>query len=232
MAQIQEKNLTEKAEASLTDFLRVVGEDGGSYRTLLNEIARAVIENYNETTLYGSAQSVRGAFARVNNIVGDGSALISRIYPVGSIYMSVNDTNPATLFGGEWERIQDTFLLASGTNHLNGSTGGEETHSHTTAGHTLTVSEMPSHTHAQNAHYHTGIYNSGGTQVKGGSDYCQSGSTSGVGSGSKATSTLHTANTTATNKNTGGGQAHSHGNTGTSSNMPPYLAVNVWKRIA
>lgn len=45
-------------------------------------------------------------------------------YPVGSIYMSVNSTNPSTLFGGSWERIQDTFLLASGSTYGAGTTGG------------------------------------------------------------------------------------------------------------
>lgn len=48
------------------------------------------------------------------------------IYPVGSIYMSVNSTDPGTLFGGTWVQIQDTFLLAAGTNHAAGSTGGSE----------------------------------------------------------------------------------------------------------
>lgn len=66
----------------------------------------------------------------------------SKIYPIGSIYMSVNSTNPSELFGGEWERIQDRFLLASGTTYTNGATGGEATH-------TLTVDEMPSHRHSR-----------------------------------------------------------------------------------
>lgn len=62
------------------------------------------------------------------------------IYPVGSIYISVTATNPSTLFGGTWTRIQDRFLLAAGSSYTAGSTGGEATH-------TLTVDEMPSHQH-------------------------------------------------------------------------------------
>lgn len=53
--------------------------------------------------------------------------------------MSVNSTSPATLFGGTWEQIKDTFLLGSGSYTL-GTTGGEKEH-------TLTIDEMPSHNH-------------------------------------------------------------------------------------
>ena len=67
-----------------------------------------------------------------------GSAL--SFYPIGAIYLSVNNTNPADLFGGTWEQIKDTFLLAAGDTYSAGSTGGEATH-------TLTVDEMPSHNH-------------------------------------------------------------------------------------
>ena len=62
------------------------------------------------------------------------------VYPVGSIYMSINNTNPSVLFGGFWERIRDKFLLASGNKFPAGQTGGEEKH-------VLTVDELPSHTH-------------------------------------------------------------------------------------
>ena len=69
------------------------------------------------------------------------SAMLDKAYPVGSIYMSVNSTNPKTLFGGTWVQIKDRFLLAAGTTYKAGATGGEATH-------TLTTSEMPSHNHA------------------------------------------------------------------------------------
>ncbi len=62
------------------------------------------------------------------------------IYPIGSIYMSVNPTSPATLFGGTWEQLKDRFLLGSGDTYASGTTGGEATH-------TLTIDEMPSHAH-------------------------------------------------------------------------------------
>lgn len=50
---------------------------------------------------------------------------VDRIYPVGSIYMSVNPADPADLFGGTWKRIEDTFLLAAGATYAAGTTGGE-----------------------------------------------------------------------------------------------------------
>lgn len=65
------------------------------------------------------------------------------IYPVGSVYISVNPVSPADLFGGTWKQIQDTFLLAAGMNYEAGTTGGE-------AEHTLTIEEMPSHNHGIN----------------------------------------------------------------------------------
>lgn len=62
------------------------------------------------------------------------------IYPVGSIYMSVNSTSPASLFGGTWTQLKDRFLLGTGDIYPNGGTGGESTH-------TLSIDEMPSHRH-------------------------------------------------------------------------------------
>lgn len=62
------------------------------------------------------------------------------IYPIGSVYISINDIEPSSLFGGTWEKLEDRFLLASGKTYTNGNIGGEATHK-------LTINEMPSHTH-------------------------------------------------------------------------------------
>ena len=66
---------------------------------------------------------------------------LNLVYPVGSIYWSSNNTNPGTLFGGTWTQIKDRFILAAGDYNSNGATGGAATV-------TLTVSNMPSHTHS------------------------------------------------------------------------------------
>lgn len=48
-------------------------------------------------------------------------------WPVGSIYLSMRATNPATLFGGTWERIAYGRMLigADSASYPAGSTGGE-----------------------------------------------------------------------------------------------------------
>lgn len=82
------------------------------------------------------------------------------VYPVGSIYISVTDTSPASLFGGTWERLKDKFLLAAGDSYAAGSTGGE-------AAHKLTTDEMPVHSHGLNNHTHGIPSLSGSTETAG-----------------------------------------------------------------
>lgn len=71
----------------------------------------------------------------------NGKTVFDMIYPVGSVYVSVNSTSPATLFGGTWVQIKDKFLLSAGDTYKAGATGGEATH-------VLTVDEMPRHNHS------------------------------------------------------------------------------------
>lgn len=88
------------------------------------------------------------------------------IYPVGSIYMSMNNTSPALLFGGTWLQISGRFLLASKSGTYNpGNTGGN-----TNGLHSLSVNELPSHNHTASAanagsHKHTATNASAGAHT-------------------------------------------------------------------
>lgn len=202
------------------------------------------------------------------------SNIVDMIYPVGSIYMSVNNTNPSILFGGTWVQIQDRFLLASGSTYTGGSTGGAATvaltskqmprHTHTQNAHTH---EQNAHTHTQNAHTHkpsdSNYFQTSKNDIQVDNDRrtwpAKTTSTSGVvlvhaanpyksttaGSGMNgATSTNSVTatnqNTTATNKNTTATNKYAGGSATTEAaangdahnNMPPYLAVYIWKRTA
>lgn len=131
-------------------------------------------------------------------------SMIGAIYPIGSIYMSLNDGNPETILGvGVWEQLEGRFLLGAGTylesgvtySYNAGATGGE-------CMHTLTEDEMPSHKHwgVMRPSYDpkAGTHPSPVTDGK-------------------------NVNYPETNV-TGGDLPHN--------NMPPYLAVYMWKRVA
>ena len=126
-----------------------------------------------------------------------GRMLLDWIYPIGAVYISASATDPKTLFGGTWTRIKDRFLLAAGDTFAAGKTGGE-------ASHTLTVDEIPDHTHS---YQYTGQSTIIGTDAIRLYD--------GDGKLNQYTGP-QTSNC--------GGKAHN--------NMPPYLAVYVWQRTA
>ena len=72
----------------------------------------------------------------------------SKLYPVGSVYISFSATNPSTLFGGTWSRLKDTFLLVNGDTYAPNTTGGSATK-------TIGVTNLPAHNHTVNASTHS-----------------------------------------------------------------------------
>lgn len=151
--------------------------------------------------------------------------IVDIVYPVGSIYISTSPVSPESLFNnfGSWERITDTFLLAAGDTYKAGSTGGE-------AVHTLTKAELPNYT-LPTAQLEGEFWN-----IAGQNKSFPNGSCSGIVSRRSNSEGVGYATATATaqdgfvidathfHSSGGGGQAHN--------NMPPYLAVYVWKRVS
>ena len=127
------------------------------------------------------------------------------IYPIGSIYLSANSTNPSTLFGGTWEQIKDRFLLASGDIYTNGTTGGEATH-------TLTIDEIPSHNH--------NIFGNSDPRYSANAGYWNFDTKEGYCFGQPVDLYFNGSST----REKGGSQSHN--------NMPPYLVIYIWKRTA
>lgn len=199
---------------------------------------------------------------RAFTVVPSLSNIADVIYPVGSIYMSANNVNPSTLFGGTWQALSGRFLLGADSTYAAGSTGGSATktlttnelpaHTHTGPSHTHSV---PNHTHSVPAHGHTASTASAGAHTHninrnkiaatGTAKYAAQ-----AGTGARTTATTsagahtHTVtvnncaafNTTSSGSCTTG--AEGTGNTGSAGSgnafniLPPYLAVYMWKRTA
>lgn len=178
------------------------------------------------TALSGKSNTGHG------HTTSDISDWLNKVYPVGSIYMSASDVNPSTLFGGTWVRIEDRFLLASGSSYSatydeNGfanKTGGASTVTLTSAQSGLKAhGHGMAHTHKhrhKSARWRDGRTQSGTTRVSTVSfdDSSATGTTLYTDYNEQASSKSTTDNNTASNAS----EAHN--------NMPPYLVVNVWKR--
>lgn len=169
--------------------------------------------------------------------------LLNKVYPVGAIYMSVVSTSPATLFGGTWSafaagRVLVGINTADASFDTVGETGGAKTH-------TLSVAEMPSHshtgashrhtishTHTINNHQHSFVLSSQGDSAQparpagypnGGNNVGTSYTSFNGPGGTNAASTSYSGyETPGTGGSAGSGSAHN--------NLQPYIVVYMWKR--
>ena len=134
--------------------------------------------------------------------------IVDKIYPIGSIYLSVSEVDPAILFGGVWESFSTgRTLVGVDTSQTEFNTvqktGGEKTH-------TLNSNEIPSHSHTIFANTD---YRESGETGYWGLDLCQ-----GYAYGSEKD-----ANNGTGTRASGGGEAHN--------NLQPYITVYMWKRV-
>lgn len=107
-----------------------------------NPTTKQYVDDLTNTISLAVQDNTDNIAALSNQISNISSTIFDNIYPVGSIYMSVNSTNPANLFGGTWTQLKDRFLLGAGSTYTNGSTGGSATQR-------LSAANLPSHTHPQ-----------------------------------------------------------------------------------
>ena len=202
-----------------------------SYYTVDENNKRVENQNQNAGCLYigQPSKSEEGEDKVESKLVGVSKELIlNMVYPIGSIYTSTEDKSPATFLGGTWERLKGRFLLgaddADGTDgtYKAGTTGGE-------AEHTLTEQQIPSHGHAETvAAYEDGTW--GWKETVGGipgivfNANDKSGAVKYLHAGQTQDKVAHASLFSVTNGLVGADEPHN--------NMPPYLVVYMWKRIA
>lgn len=187
------------AKTGSYDDLNNIPSDLPHYEVLQKLVDKEIIKFKNELYLDST------------NIVHNQKILADIIYPIGSIYISVNDTSPEVLFGGTWVKIEKRFLWA--TVNSPKTVGG----SLTTDEHTLSIDEIPSH----EGHLFTTYPEAGNANV-----YLPSSVLLEYGDRGRGWS-INTGNEAyPAGRSIGGGQGHTH------TFMPPYFKVYMWFRTA
>lgn len=214
-----------------TGRINMRGQNAGKWSDWLTVLDSANFNSYAPTKTGGGASGTWGinisgnAASATNADKVNGyhaSDLLGKIYPVGSIYMSMSATNPHDLFGvGTWKRISQGRMLlgADDSTYKAGATGGEATH-------TLTAAEMPAHSHGistsgDHSHYFYGSDGNNGPLTEG--DGLDTEGNSHFTRNVRFTTSSAGAHTH-TISNSGGGAAHN--------NMSPYLVCYIWQRTA
>ena len=153
---------------------------------------------------------------------GDGSIysnFLLAAHPVGSIYQTISPENPAVTFGGgTWERIENRFIMGASDTYPAGSTGGSTAHEHEYKLEFMwrlgALVGYPASAIAT-YNYKTQSWNDNNKKVNGG-QY-----------------TLSNDGFSSTYGEKPGGETYSvTGNTASSSSIPPYYSVYIWRRVA
>lgn len=155
---------------------------------------------------------------QASNMYVSGNKILN-VYPVGSIYISLNQVNPAQLFGGVWEQIKDRFLISAGGSYDVNSIGGNVIHSHNYG--------------MQIGGYYAEIIlaESGDSGLL---NYNTDNSYSLSGYSNVGIKTVNMNGSSASNTITVNSVIHYNykANTSYTNSLPPYLAVYMWKRTA
>lgn len=209
-----------------------------------NATNKRVISNVADGVEANDAVTVGQLNKKLSTALDQLNRLAGQLYPVGSIYMNVNNVEPSAIFGGSWERMPSGRMLVNSGDDFNlGQIGGEKEHR-------LTEDELASHSHDVNningnttstaklvGKFSSSIrpngditdvpYRNGFGIVSKESEYgihAKDGGDSSPGRNYVIdASHSHTVNLNISMLPSGKNQPHN--------NMPPYIVVNMWKRI-
>ena len=193
--------------------------------------------DYNRADMALSARQGRALKQMLSSIKKE---MMLEAHPVGSLYWSMEATDPSKLFGGTWEQIKDRFVWA-GTGY-SGSTGGSFTQTLTTEnlpnhkhsylklteikGNAITQNQMPAHSHTVNVL--GSAYTSGsGTDSRAQVPFNNGGTLNSAFINSTGGSATHTHAFTASSYDTG-----STGKGSAFSILPPFIVAYCWRRTA
>jgi hypothetical protein len=188
------------------------------------QVPSSLLDSYKSATNWSSISSrivASGTYSFTAPNSPSKVEMLNAIYPIGSIYMTVNNVSPASFLGGAWTQLTDRFLVGAGSSYSVNSTGGSSTHTHKYG---IQVSTYYGETTlAASATGSTGLLS-----------YNSSGSVSGVITSRTSKGNITTIvnkSTTTTSKEVTAAHYAVQSNTSPTSTLPPYLAVYMWKRV-
>lgn len=224
------------APSTSQTFKVVISSGGNGVESLTPTVA-----NNNMVPIADSTAATGWKFGKVGTNNLDKTSILDLVYPVGSIYMSVNNASPQTFLGGTWERWGQGCVPVGVSANANDSDFGKVEQQGGERKHQLTKDEMPAHDHkgtyTTTDHYTINIPGSGDSfiEMPSGTDavevkYEQTQSASLVRNGSRPTSNQLDIDYTKKVKalygvpSQGGNTAHN--------NLQPYITCYMWKRMA
>lgn len=190
----------------------------------------------NKTCPVGKVDIYAGSTAPTGWLLCQGQAISRTTYAdlfavIGTTY---GEGDGSTTFNVP--NLCDRVPIGAGNTYSLNSSGGSTTHTHTTGDHTLSLEQSPSHNHGSAGNDGWADFRrcTGGSNLiiaKGGTGIGRTdgstGATFSLGSAANQTITSRlTVNSVHTHSSNGGGAAHNHGDTGSSSNMMPYRGIN------
>ncbi|MGN0451988.1 MAG: phage baseplate protein [Acutalibacteraceae bacterium] len=206
---VEAQGKTEAARLAIEDGSTVIFDGNGTFgKADVDFVIDTELSTESDNAIANKVVAIKTKelFALINQVKKE-TLLAS--HPIHSFFYSSDPIDPSTLFGGTWVQIKDTFLLAAGDTYRAGTTGGAKEHSHNID---------PDKAYAQ-------FYSSDGTELF-------TGWRRGVNSKSWDSTEHFLMNGYSTGQQTVDGGVGVYGTSDEANNMPPYLAVYVWKRTA